>query len=131
MAEDALLTTLDVIALVKLRLASGENKDGGRFSDYSTLYAQKRANSGLQTEFKDFNVSGRLYASILPEAVEREQPGETQVDIIVKGEDNENKVAGQFKRDGNIIEPSESEISDTVDAWSKRRINRANSLFSK
>jgi hypothetical protein len=128
--EDAQLTTLDAIALVKLRLASGENKDGNQFSDYSTLYAQKRAAKGLQTGVKDFNVTGRLYSSILPE-VESVEVGKVVVAIVPKGVDSQNKVKGQIKRDGLIITPSANEIADITDAYSRRRSARINNLLNK
>jgi hypothetical protein len=128
--EDALLSTLDAIALLKLRLASGENSTGGQFSDYSTLYSNQRADRGLQTGVKDFNVSGQLYISILPEVVSSE-PGTVHVDVVPRGNDNQNKVKGQFKRDGNILLPSKDEIKDVTVAYSRRRIVRINSLFGK
>jgi hypothetical protein len=115
---------------LKLRLASGENKDGNQFSDYSTLYAQKRAAKGLQTGVKDFNVTGRLYSSILPE-VESVEVGKVVVSIVPKGVDSQNKVKGQIKRDGLIITPSANEIADITDAYSRRRSARINNLLNK
>lgn len=128
--EDALLTTLDIIGLVKLRLASeGKRADGSDFSDYNPIYARQRDKKGLQTSMKDFNVTGRLYASIQPEVLST-QPGNVQVGIVPRGGDNEVKVAGQTKREGgNILQPSPDEIREATLAHSKRRIDRALALI--
>ncbi len=127
---DALLTTLDMIAFVKLRLAeNGGNSQGGQFTDYSPIYAKKRAGKGLQQQFKDFNVTGQLYASIKPE-VKAQRLGVVEVDIVPRGTDNEAKVAGQFKREGgNILRPSQQEINDAIQAHTKRRLDRVKKLF--
>ena len=127
--QDALLTTQDMIGFVKLRLAEGGgNARGSQFTDYSPIYSKKRAEKGLQTSFKDFNVTGRLYASILPE-VKATQLGEVHVDIVPRGADNQAKAAGQLKRDGNILEPSQTEINDATQAHQSRRFARAQQIF--
>ena len=127
--QDALLTTQDMIGFVKLRLAEGGgNARGSQFTDYSPIYSKKRAEKGLQTGFKDFNVTGRLYASILPE-VKATQLGEVHVDIVPRGADNQAKVAGQLKHDGNILEPSQTEINDATQAHQSRRFARAQQIF--
>lgn len=128
--EDSLLTTLDMIALVKLRLASeGKRADGSDFTDYNPIYAQKRQGRGLRTGFKDFNVTGRLYASIQPE-IGANGGGKVEAFIIARGAENEVKVAGQIKRDGNILQPSQSEVREATLAHSRRRIQRANDLLN-
>lgn len=127
--DDAILTTLDLIALVKLRLAEeGKRADGSSFSDYNPIYAGRREDKGLQVDRKDFNFTGRLYASIQPE-VGVNAAGTVEVFIAPKGKDNEAKVAGQIKRDGNILQPSETEIREATAAHSQRRINRALGLL--
>lgn len=127
--QDAVLTTQDMIGFVKLRLAEGGgNASGSQFTDYSPIYSKKRAEKGLQTGFKDFNVTGRLYASILPE-VKATQLGEVHVDIVPRGSDNQAKVAGQLKLDGNILEPSQAEINDATQAHQSRRFARAQQIF--
>ena len=128
--QDAVLTTQDMIGFVKLRLAEGGgNARGSQFTDYSPIYSKKRAEKGLQTGFKDFNVTGRLYASILPE-VKATQLGEVHVDIVPRGADNQAKVAGQFAREKtNILTPSPSEIADATQAHQSRRFARAQQIF--
>lgn len=127
---DCQLTTLDMIGFIKLRLAEGGgNADGGQFTDYSTVYGKVRQAKGLQVNFKDFNVSGRLYASIRPN-VKSATFGRVEIDIVPSGADNELKVAGQFKREGgNILYPSPQEIQDATDAHTKRRLEAAQKLF--
>ena len=128
--QDCLLTTLDMIAGVKLRLAeNGGNSEGGAFTDYSPIYAKTRAKKGLQQDFKDFNVTGQLYASIQPE-VKGVSFGVVEVDIVPRGQNNEAKVAGQLKRDGNILMPNAQEIQDATDAHTRRRFERAAQIFS-
>lgn len=127
--EDCLLTTLDMIAFVKLRLAEGGgNSGGGQFSDYSPIYSKRRQEKGLQVGYKDFNVTGQLYASIQPE-IRAAELGKVEVDIIPMGADNQAKVAGQIKRDGNILEPSQNEIQDATKAHEERRFTRAQKIF--
>lgn len=128
--DDCLLSTLDLIAGVKLRLAeNGGNSEGGSFTDYSPIYAKTRAKKGLQQDFKDFNVTGQLYASIQPE-VKGVSFGVVEVDIVPRGADNQAKVGGQFKREGgNILYPTDQGIQDTTDAHSQRRLARAQQIF--
>lgn len=127
--DDALLSSLDLSALLKLRLARGENADGGRFTDYSDLYAKERQSKGLQTGRKDFNVTGQLYASIQPE-VASSTFGNVQVNITAKGEDNQLKVRGARHYKGDeVLEVSESEINEVARLHSQRRIERAANLL--
>lgn len=127
--EDNLLTTLDLIGFVKLRLAEGGGRaDGSAFSDYSPIYSKVRAAKGLKVSDKDFNVTGQLYASIKPE-VKAVAFGKIEIDINVRGSENELKVIGQISRDGNILTPSPSEISDAIVANTKRRFERVRQLF--
>lgn len=128
--EDCTLTTLDIIAGVKLRLAeNGGNSEGAQFTDYSPIYGKQRAKRGLQQNFKDFNFSGRLYASIQPE-VKGVSFGVVEVDIVPRGQDNEAKVAGQMRREnGNILTPNAQEIQDATDAHTRRRFERAAQIF--
>lgn len=127
--NDALQTTLDMVGFLKLRLAEGGgNADGGQFSDYSPIYSKARQKRGLQVGHKDFNVTGQLYASIQPEITGIEF-GVVAVDIVPRGQDNQNKVAGQIKRDGNILQPSAQEIQDATDAHTRRRVERARKIF--
>ena len=126
---DALLTSLDMIAFVKLRLAEGGgNSQGGQFTDYSPIYSKRRQEKGLQVAHKDFNVTGQLYASIQPQ-VKAASLGVVEVDIIPRGADNQMKVIGQLKRDGNILQPSQQEIDDATQAHQQRRFERASRLF--
>ena len=128
--RDCLLTTLDMIAFVKLRLAEGGgNSRGGAFTDYSPIYGKVRKEKGLQVAFKDFNVTGQLYASIKPE-VKAVSLGVVEVDIIPRGIDNNDKVRGQLKRDGNILYPTEAEIDDAIQAHTQRRVAQFKKLFS-
>lgn len=127
--DDNLLSTLDMIALIKIRWADqGLRADGSNFSDYTEPYAKKRQKLGLKVSAKDFNVTGELYRSIRPE-VKSNGFGEVQIDIVPRG-DNQLKVAGQFKKDGNILEPSPNEIQEVTLAHSRRRITRAQQLFN-
>mgnify|MGYP001612209849 CR=1 FL=1 len=127
--EDNLLTALDMLAGVKLRLAEGGGRaDGSAFSDYSPIYSKVRATKGLKISDKDFNVTGQLYASMKPD-VKSVNFGEVRIDLTVRGSDNEIKVIGQLKRDGNILEPSPAEILDAIEANKKRRFERARNLF--
>lgn len=127
--EDCLLTSLDMIAFVNLRLAEGGGKaGGGQFTDYSPIYSKQRQSKGLQVSHKDFNVTGQLYASIQPE-VKAVELGKVEVDILPRGLDNQMKVVGQIKRDGNILQPSPAEIQDATKAHEQRRFARAQKLF--
>lgn len=128
--DDCLATSLDLIAFAKLRLAEGGgNFDGNQFTDYSPIYAKTRAKKGLQTGFKDFNVSGQLYASMHPE-VKGVSLGVVEVNIAPRGSDNEAKLAGQLKREGgNVFYPTAAEIQDATDAHEKRRFERVRQIF--
>lgn len=130
-AEDALLSTLDLIGLIKLRLAEqGTRADGSAFSDYSPIYGKVRQSKGLQTGRKDFNVTGQLYNSIRPE-ITGQSVGEVRASITVRGSDNQLKVKGQIKRDGVIIEPSKGEVLEIINIHTPRRFARAQQLLTQ
>jgi hypothetical protein len=70
-----------------------------------------------------------LNASDNPGRLQRWQLGEVHVDIVPRGADNQAKVAGQLNRDGNILEPSQTEINDATQAHQSRRFARAQQIF--
>jgi hypothetical protein len=127
-ANDCLLSALDLLALVKLRIQrKGENSEGNKFSPYTKPYAKFRKDRGAQTEYKDYNVTGRLSANITP-LIESDTPQETVVSIGARSDDNRAKLAGATKKDGNILTPSKSEIALLQKVYAQRRIKRLNKL---
>lgn len=122
--KEVLRIASDLIAQVELRIqTSGTNFSGGRFIDYTPDYAKKRQNEGYQVGYVDFTVTGALWASMLPRVTKQ---GETLVEIEVKPStaDNQTKLNGQFRKRGNILLPSQSEIDNTKDA-NLQRIKKA------
>lgn len=128
-AEDALLVALDAKALVTTRWYTlGTNFQGSSFTDYNPVYAEQREEKGLQTEFKDFNDTGDLNASLQPFVV-AEDVGKVTVEVKARDRENQAKLNGQAKRDGNILLMSEQEEKIVLDAWVKRRLARMNKII--
>lgn len=125
--QDALVSSLDAIAVMKLRLAEGESPDGGPFTDYSLPYAKVRQQKGLRTDRKDFNVTGRLYASIQPEVRSASADGVT-VAIAPKGQDNRDKVRGAASRGDRVVGLSEQEVKEVLAMHTERRRKRASNV---
>lgn len=128
--EHSLLSNLDLIGLLKLRLAKGQNAQGGRFTDYSDIYAKERREAGLQTQFKDFNVSGRLYASIQPEVIS-ESNNRIETAITAKGQDNQLKIRGaRHYRGDEVLEISADEIATVTRLHAGRINDKLNQLLN-
>jgi hypothetical protein len=123
-SQDAVLSALDLLALVKLRInRKGENSEGSNFTPYSKDYKKERVKRGAQVAYKDFNVTGRLQANIAPQ-IENETANTTTVSIGARSKENRDKLAGQFKRDGNILTPNKTEIELLKKVYATRRKKR-------
>lgn len=110
-AAETLRVTLDLIALVRLRVqAEGRDYREMDFAPYTPGYARQRAKAGYQADYVDFTRTGRLWASVQPEVTA--QAGDT-LEILVspKGQDNQDKARGARRKRGNILLPSEAEVA--------------------
>ena len=129
-AEDALLTSLDLLALWKRRIqTTGQTSTGAPFAAYSTAYAKYRAKKGLQTSFFDFTVTGRGMASIRPEILSQ-RVGEVIIRIKASNPGDQVKLDGQEYKRGNILTPSQAEINLALDAYLRRRQKRLNDALN-
>lgn len=118
----ALVASNEAIALRQLTIQeSGQGVDGD-FSDYTDSYARDRSQNGYQTEYKDYTRTGELFRSINPEVIDR-QPNSVTVEIKARDRDNQNKLNGAFKKDGNILTNTTEEI-DLVTQVFVARINK-------
>lgn len=118
----ALVASNEAIALRQLTIQeSGQGVDGD-FSDYTDSYARDRSQNGYQTEYKDYTRTGELFRSINPEVIDR-QPNSVTVEIKARDQDNQNKLNGAFKKDGNILTNTTEEI-DLVTQVFVARINK-------
>jgi hypothetical protein len=108
----ALLIVNDLLSLTKLRVQStGINSEGVKYVPYTKEYAEKgRKKLGYQIEHIDFTRSGRMWNSILGKV---ESINSESVNIVVKASfpSEQLKLNGQFKKRGNILTPSKSEIA--------------------
>lgn len=108
--KTALITALDLIALVKLRIQTeGRDANNQSFVPYTLPYAKDRQNFGAQTGFVDFTRTGRMWASIRPEIIE-DTIEKTVVEIKSRTAEGQAKLNGQFKKRGNILLPTNEEI---------------------
>lgn len=108
---ETLRVTLDLIALVRLRVQS-EGKDYREqdFEPYTPGYARQRAKAGYQVGYVDFTRTGRLWASVQPEVTA--QSGDVlQIRVAPQGQDNVDKARGARRKRGNILLPSDSEVA--------------------
>lgn len=119
----------DMATLLKRRIQTkGADFEGNQYPAYSTPYAKLRNKStsrgglGVQSNFVDFTVTGRMMASIQPQVTESDDRATT---VVLKPGDAENqtKLNGQFRKRGNILTPSQSEI-DLLNRLNQERITK-------
>lgn len=113
---------MDTLAQTKRRVQSGgRNYRGQTFVGYTRLYAQRRTADGYQTGYVDFTRTGRLWNSINPEARQTDF-GKTVVELRPRDSENQTKLDGQFAKRGNILRPSEQEITLARQIWQRRAL---------
>lgn len=110
MGEDALIAGLDAVALTKSRVQqSGLDSQEQQFSDYVPSYAKQRSEEGYQTSYKDYTKTGQMFGSVSPELLEVTQEY-ARVEIKARTQDNQDKINGAFRKDGNILLNTDEEI---------------------
>jgi hypothetical protein len=119
--NDCLKIAADLKALIQLRIQTGGNdSQGQRFAPYTSAYAKYGRNAqGYQSEYFDFTRTGRAFSNISPVVTDQSK----NITIVqVTGRSNETllKLAGQVKKRGNILTPSQSEIDITNKANAQR-----------
>lgn len=115
---DVLRISFDLAALIKLRIqTTGQDSSNTPFSPYTPDYSKKRKKAGYQVSFVDFTVTGRMFANIAPRIVSSTETGAV-VEIGATDDKTKLILAGQFKKRGNILLPTEEE-KELV-----RRLNR-------
>ena len=109
--REALRITLDLMALVKLRIqTSGRDSNERRFAPYTGQYAKYgRQRKGYQSQYVDFTRTGRLWASVVPR-VARNTSAATEILVAPRDAENAAKLAGQVAKRGNILIPTEQEL---------------------
>ena len=110
--SDAHKIALDAKALVKLRIqTTGTDSKGAQFLPYNPIYAKTgRRDKGYQSTRVDFTRTGRMLGS-LHTKTENRRGALVRVKVIPRGADNEKKLAGQYKKRGNILAVSDKELS--------------------
>lgn len=123
--NDALKIALDATTLVKLRIQQrGENADGQQYEGYTPDYGKLgRKEQGYQADYVDFTRTGRMWANTLPK-ITAEKDNSITVEIRARDAENEAKQQGQFKKRGNILELSESEVAILQETNKQRIIKR-------
>lgn len=124
--KETLKILLDTTALIKLRIQNkGEDSEGNLFPDYTTPYKKVRQKKSLQIEKVDFTDTGRMFANIRPVLVRKD---EDRIVYELKAGNalNQAKLDGQFKKRGNILAPSDSEIAQVQRLNRQRIINVVN-----
>lgn len=122
--NNALKAGNDLLALVKLRnQARGENKDGIKYVPYTPLSRVLRTQKGYQTAYVDFTQTGRMWANIHP-YVESENLFSITININAILGSERDKLEEQFKKRGNILEPSKSELAILSTIYSQKVLNQ-------
>lgn len=121
---ESLKMALDVLALMKLRIqGKGEDFEGNPFVGYNPIYAKYgRERQGYQSGYVDFTRKGRMWANISPSIIENTVT-RTVVETGARDQENQKKLAGQVKKRGNILTPSDSE-RNMVAAANAARVRR-------
>lgn len=122
-AQETLRVTLDLIALVRLRVQTeGKDYQEQDFDPYTPGYARRRAKAGYQVGYVDFTRTGRLWASVQPE-VQAQGGDVVSIQVAPRGQDNVDKARGARAKRGNILLPSESEV-DIARQSNRERIRK-------
>ena len=117
---ETLKLALDLKALIQLRIqTSGRNAAGSRFAPYTPAYSLTRQKKGRQTGYVDFTDTGRMWNSIRPQVINSD---ETTTTIVVRASNagDQAKLDGQARKRGNILTPSQDEISIAIQANNER-----------
>lgn len=108
-AEAVLTVGLDGKALIQQRVQEkGQNSNGGKTPDYSTLYAEKRKKKGLQTSYMDATFTGEMWRSIGHVGTKNEGQN-VRVTIGGRDELSQNKIDGISKRHFEVLKFSKDE----------------------
>lgn len=127
-AKDALLSSLDMLALVKLRVQTrGKDFEEKAFRPYSARRKAERQDRGAQTDFVDFTLTGRLWNNIQP-IVKSESAGEVKIVVGATSADNEEKLLNNLKYRPLITRPTLKEILILRKIHEKRRFARIKNL---
>ncbi len=125
--NEALIMGFNLLALMETRIQSkGEDYKGTQFAPYTLGYKETRDKGGYQTGFVDFTVSGRMWANTRP-VVTANSEEKTTVTIQGGNALTEAKLSGQFKKRGNILTPSQSELT-LVRQANQERFNKARAI---
>jgi hypothetical protein len=122
--DEVLRISLDLKALVQLRIQTdGDNATGSKFAPYTSKYAKYgRRDLGYQDQYFDFTRTGQAFANIRPQVTE-DTDTSTTVTVSGTNQDTIDKLAGQVKKRGNILTPSDEELDIAREA-NRRRIQK-------
>lgn len=119
--RDAILTALDAIALVQLRIRTeGKDADGADFVPYDPVY-EKSKFAEFNNSFVDFTRTGSMLNSLTPEIIE-ETIEFIRVEIKPNNQSDQTKLNAHEKKWGNILRLSEEELQFVLQAWRDRRL---------
>lgn len=115
----------DLLTQIKLRIqTSGKNSQGAAFVGYVPSYAKYRQKKGAQTSFVDLTMTGRLWANTKVETVKTDG-GKTAFIIGPTNPENTAKLLGQLEKRGNVLIPTQDEITIALEA----NLERVRKLF--
>lgn len=114
--RDCLRITNDLLGQIRLRVqTTGENYLEQSFAPYTEQYANRRAKLGYQTGYVDFTRTGRAWASVRPETIDRTDRSVT-VQVASRTAQDRVKFQGAVRKRGNLLLPSKSEIDIAQEA---------------
>lgn len=101
----------DLAAQIKLRIQT-EGKDFQQqpFSAYTVDYSKRRHEAGYQIDYKDYTRTGKLMANVQPYVIE-ETETKTVIEVTARDDQDQLKLRGARRKDGNILLPSKDEIA--------------------
>jgi len=105
----------DLKEMIKLRVQTGEDSEGGGFKPYAPLTVEIRQNKGMQTSFKDFTFTGEMWRKFGEKSFTATK-NNASITLGGTNADAEMKINDNTEREGkNIIEPSDEEIKYVED----------------
>lgn len=125
LAEDALLSANDALALRQLNTQELGVGSIGTYEGYTPEYKRDRVKYGVQTSVVDFTVTGSLWRSVQTELI-KSTPRQATVEIKARDSANQAKINGAFKKRGNILEPTREEQEINAQVFQTRQLNRFN-----
>ena len=96
---------------------------------FPASYKDWREANNLQTKFKDFKFTGRMWTSIVPKVI-RQEPTKTTVEINATSEEERKKVQWMTEQQGNFLLPNPAELKEMGETYKDILVESLEGIFN-